>query len=139
MLLHGFVPISRANGPGRRAVLWFQGCTLACPGCWNPQTHRFEGQSTDGSEIVERVLTLRRRGEIDGVTFSGGEPIQQGPLFPLIDLIKRLGELDRAPMSFGMFTGYSLANSTRADFIHMKPAPTGVACGGKSVLVSISR
>lgn len=107
MLLHGFVPISRANGPGRRAVLWFQGCTLACPGCWNPQTHRFEGQSTDGSEIVERVLTLRRRGEIDGVTFSGGEPIQQAP--SLIDLIKRLGELDRAPMSFGMFTGYSLA------------------------------
>ena len=47
MLVHGFVPVSRANGPGRRAVLWFQGCTLNCPGCWNQASHPFEGAPTD--------------------------------------------------------------------------------------------
>ena len=121
MLLHGFVPISQANGPGRRAVLWFQGCKLACPGCWNPQTHRFEGQSTDGSDIIERVLTLRRRGEIGGVTFSGGEPMQQAS--SLLDLTKRMGELDRAPLSFGMFTGYSLAELDAGRFHTFEPCP----------------
>ena len=28
MLLHGFVPASRANGPGLRAVVYFKGCSL---------------------------------------------------------------------------------------------------------------
>jgi anaerobic ribonucleoside-triphosphate reductase activating protein len=43
MLLHAFVPGSRANGPGLRAVVFFQGCVLQCSGCWNPETHRFRG------------------------------------------------------------------------------------------------
>ncbi len=44
MLLHAFVPASRAkNGPGLRAVIYFQGCSLHCAGCWNPDTHKFRG------------------------------------------------------------------------------------------------
>ena len=43
MLLHAFVPASRANGPGLRAVIYFQGCSLQCAGCWNPDTHKFRG------------------------------------------------------------------------------------------------
>ena len=63
MLVHGFVPVSRANGPGRRAVLWFQGCKLNCPGCWNQASHPFEGAPTDdGSDIVRRVLALHHAG-----------------------------------------------------------------------------
>ena len=34
--IHAFEPRSRANGPGARFVVWFQGCTLGCPGCFNP-------------------------------------------------------------------------------------------------------
>lgn len=41
MLLHAFVPASRANGPGLRAVIYFQGCSLNCAGCWNPTSHKF--------------------------------------------------------------------------------------------------
>ncbi|HEX8107935.1 MAG TPA: 4Fe-4S cluster-binding domain-containing protein, partial [Kofleriaceae bacterium] len=37
--IHAFEPRSRANGPGARFVVWFQGCTLGCPGCFNPTTH----------------------------------------------------------------------------------------------------
>ena len=43
MLLHAFVPASRANGPGLRAVVYFQGCSLHCEKCWNPTTHKFRG------------------------------------------------------------------------------------------------
>ncbi|MGD0006352.1 MAG: 4Fe-4S cluster-binding domain-containing protein, partial [Anaerolineaceae bacterium] len=37
--LHHFEPLSLVNGPGKRSVVWVQGCTLNCPGCFNPQTH----------------------------------------------------------------------------------------------------
>src|ERR1700675_921235 len=93
MLVHGFVPVSRANGPGRRAVLWFQGCTLNCPGCWNQASLPFEGTTTDaadGSDIIQRVLALHHAGEIEGLTFPGGEPMQQAS--SVLDLIEKLRE-----------------------------------------------
>jgi hypothetical protein len=75
--LHGFVARSRANGPGIRAVVWTQGCTLGCPGCFNPGSHPLEGPggavATD--ELATRILALRP--EIEGLTVSGGEPLQQ--------------------------------------------------------------
>jgi anaerobic ribonucleoside-triphosphate reductase activating protein len=43
MLLFAFIPASRANGPSLRAVVFFQGCTLRCRGCWNPQAHQVRG------------------------------------------------------------------------------------------------
>jgi anaerobic ribonucleoside-triphosphate reductase activating protein len=41
MLLHALIPASRANGPGLRAVVFFQGCKLGGVGCWNPELIRF--------------------------------------------------------------------------------------------------
>ncbi|MCA9545064.1 MAG: radical SAM protein [Myxococcales bacterium] len=66
---------SRVNGPGVRAVLWVQGCSLACPGCFNPQTHAPDGAVTTVQAVVERLLVDREG--LDGVTFSGGEPFEQ--------------------------------------------------------------
>jgi anaerobic ribonucleoside-triphosphate reductase activating protein len=43
MLIHGFLGASRVNGPGMRAVLYFQGCSLRCKSCWNPKSHPFTG------------------------------------------------------------------------------------------------
>lgn len=31
MLVHARIDSSQVNGPGNRAVLWFQGCSLNCP------------------------------------------------------------------------------------------------------------
>ncbi len=77
--LAGFAPDSRVNGPGRRVVIWVQGCDLACPGCFNPQTHPRDAEDVSGVSpmaLVERIL--RARSEVSvGVTFSGGEPFQQ--------------------------------------------------------------
>ena len=35
MQVHAVMECSLVNGPGRRTVVWFQGCKLSCPGCWN--------------------------------------------------------------------------------------------------------
>jgi anaerobic ribonucleoside-triphosphate reductase activating protein len=124
MLVHGFVPVSGANGPGRRAVLWFQGCTLNCPGCFNQASHPFEGASADddASDIIRRVLALHHAGEIEGLTFSGGEPMQQAS--SVLELIERLRETDATPpLTFGMFTGYTVGELDQGRYFTFNECP----------------
>jgi len=75
--LHGFKPKSKANGPGTRAVIWFQGCTLNCGGCGNTTTHGDDGQLVDVQEVKDLILEAVNMHDVEGVTFSGGEPLQQ--------------------------------------------------------------
>src|SRR5437867_7439055 len=104
MLLHALIPASRANGPGLRAVVFFQGCTLGCPGCWNPDTHNFHGTDVTIDAVVHEVFRAHAEYPLKGVTFSGGEPMQQADsLLGLMQSLRR-----RAPeLSFGMFSGYT--------------------------------
>lgn len=73
--VHATLSDSRANGPGRRFTVWFQGCSLACRGCFNPETHHPGGGETTVAALVEDVLAVA--GEVDGLTLTGGEPLQQ--------------------------------------------------------------
>ena len=77
MLLHAFVSATRANGPGLRAVIYFQGCTLNCSGCWNRRTHKFKGQDLAVRDVAQLFEEARGLERLEGVTFSGGEPMQQ--------------------------------------------------------------
>ena len=104
MLLHAFIPASRANGPGLRAIVFFQGCTLACPGCFNPDTHPFTGTEVAVNAVAERVARAHKEQGVEGVTFSGGEPMQQAPA--LLELIQTLRQ-QLPSLSFGLFSGYS--------------------------------
>lgn len=102
MLIHGKIDSSSVNGPGNRAVLWFQGCSLGCKGCWNPETHAFNmKQDVSIGEIEDWVLGLK---DVEGITFSGGEPMQQAPY--LYVLVKYIRE-KRPDLTIGMYTGYS--------------------------------
>jgi anaerobic ribonucleoside-triphosphate reductase activating protein len=106
MIIHGLIMGSRVNGPGVRAVIYFQGCTLGCRHCWNPDTHRFSGaeRRRSAAEIADSVIVAHEACPLDGVTFSGGEPMQQAD--GLLALIESLGS--RSPwLSFGMYSGYS--------------------------------
>lgn len=111
MLIHGLVNTSRVNGPGLRAVIYFQGCTLGCRHCWNTGSHAFAGKQFSVAEIGDWVVTTHEEHALDGVTFSGGEPMQQADA--LLALLESLSK--RLPgLSFGMYSGYSereLANS----------------------------
>ena len=104
MLLHALIPASRANGPGLRAVVFFQGCSIGCPKCWNPSTHQFRGTEATVDAVVQEVLRAHAEHTLEGVTFSGGEPMQQAAsLLRLIQGLRR-----QAPeLSFGMFSGYA--------------------------------
>jgi len=100
--LHHFEPRSRANGPGLRSVLWLQGCTLHCPGCFNPHTHPHDGGSLHSIDDLLGLI-LAQTGQVEGITISGGEPLQQaGPLAALLIAVKKASSL-----SILLFTGYT--------------------------------
>lgn len=77
--IHAVLPRSLANGPGLRYVIWSQGCTLGCPGCFNPQTHTRTGPATTrpAEEVADAVLAGAAASGIEGVTLTGGEPLEQ--------------------------------------------------------------
>ncbi len=63
-------------GHGTRVGIWFQGCTLACPGCLSRDTWDADlGTSLPLADLLSWIANLD--GVIDGVTISGGEPFQQ--------------------------------------------------------------
>jgi anaerobic ribonucleoside-triphosphate reductase activating protein len=73
--VHAIEPRSRANGPGARFVVWLQGCTLGCPGCFNPTTH--DGTGGRAVDVAEVIAQLVATDGIEGLSLSGGEPFQQ--------------------------------------------------------------
>ena len=91
---------SIVDGEGLRAVVWTQGCPHGCPGCHNPQTHAFDGGTSVASESI--LEQLKAHFYLDGVTFSGGEPMAQAAA---------CGELAWAVPQLGMnvwcYTGYT--------------------------------
>jgi anaerobic ribonucleoside-triphosphate reductase activating protein len=99
--LHATLSASRANGPGLRYVIWFQGCTLACSGCFNPETHGPDKKTP--VTVSELVATVRREEHrIEGITVSGGEPLQQpGGLLQLLRAVRR--ETDLTSVVFSGF------------------------------------
>src|SRR5271170_1096360 len=81
---------SETNGPGRRSVLWVQGCPKRCPGCWNASFLKNEGGVERSLKETFEILTRSRL--IEGVTLLGGEPFAQAEaLAPLALLLKTRG------------------------------------------------
>lgn len=63
-------------GPGRRAGIWTQGCTLHCPGCLSRDTWPADpGTAIPVHAVLGWLASLP--GPVEGVTISGGEPFQQ--------------------------------------------------------------
>jgi anaerobic ribonucleoside-triphosphate reductase activating protein len=114
VLLHAFVPASRANGPGLRAVVYFQGCSLHCEKCWNPNSHKFHGLEVTVLEIAQRFEEASRLEPLEGATFSGGEPMQQAEA--LLELMREIRRTAPA-VSLGMFTGYTESELTSGQFV----------------------
>ncbi len=102
--VHDLVFDSRANGPGLRAVLWVQGCTLGCQGCFNPETHSFAAGSTKSTSDLLKEITSHPSA-LEGLTISGGEPLQQ--LAGLLQLLKLVRK--ETNLSVILFSGFSLS------------------------------
>lgn len=84
---------------GIRRVFFSQGCKHNCIGCFNPDTHDFNGG--EERDIDELIKDLADNPFIDGVTFSGGDPLEQANKF--IYIAKAARELG---LNIWSYTGY---------------------------------
>ncbi|MGK7873198.1 MAG: 4Fe-4S single cluster domain-containing protein [Xenococcaceae cyanobacterium] len=110
--IHRFLPFTRVEGPGERACLWVQGCSIQCQGCGVPWTwDKNGGESVEVTALAEQIVN----GPIvEGITFLGGEPFDQATA--LAELSYQLRD---AGLSIMTFTGYVLEilqQSTRQDW-----------------------
>lgn len=95
----GFTPFTTIDYPGRlAAVVFCQGCPWRCGYCHNRE---LLDATVPGAIPWDEVLTLldRRRGLLDAVVFSGGEPTMQTGLTRAIREVKDMGFL------IGLHTG----------------------------------
>ena len=92
---------SVVNGPGERFVLWVQGCPLRCKGCINTDFLPFiERHRISVKEMAKKILAVP---DIEGVTYSGGEPMAQAkPLYELSCILQEAG------LTVVCYTGYTL-------------------------------
>lgn len=91
-----------AEGPGRRFALWVQGCTLACPGCCNPEM--FSGRGGVGWAVDELAARVVGTPGLEGLSVLGGEPFQQAAgVWALCRAVRAAG------LGVMVYTGYTLA------------------------------
>jgi anaerobic ribonucleoside-triphosphate reductase activating protein len=96
---------SLVNGPGSRVVIWTQGCTKGCKGCFNPETWKNDPQTLlEPNALAAQVLSLRP----DGITLTGGDPLEQPvPLLRFLNALHDDGKLIGLPKGVILFTGYT--------------------------------
>lgn len=72
------LPCTEAEGPGRRAALWVQGCNKRCRGCCNPAYLQLaERELVSASSVLDWLRNAHHEHDLEGVTFLGGEPMLQ--------------------------------------------------------------
>lgn len=89
------------DGPGFRTSIYCAGCTHHCPGCHNPQSWAPDG----GREMsVEELMEVIEADPFaPGVTFTGGDPMQQAEGFTALALAIRA----RTNKNIWCYTGYT--------------------------------
>lgn len=102
--LADFAVATNVLGPGRRAIIWVQGCPRRCPGCITPHMQRFdiEREFITAADLAQRVLVQM---PLEGVTFVGGEPFSHAlQLSQLVNIIRQSVNL-----SVVTYSGHTLA------------------------------
>lgn len=97
----GFLDNSLTNGQGLRSVLFVSGCNHRCDGCHNESMQDF----TYGDKILMEEVLQRIKNNIPvikGVTFSGGEPLEQAQV-----LSKLASDIKKLNLNIWCYTGFT--------------------------------
>lgn len=86
----GISKASVTDGPGVRVVLWVSGCNCKCNGCQNPESWNFNSGKLFDESAKQELFEALSKPYIQGITFSGGNPIDQPhQIFLLSNEIKK--------------------------------------------------
>ena len=99
------------NGNGVRVTLWVSGCTHKCKGCHNSWTWNYnQGKifAEDSDEILNKLSNWLSRDYVDGLTISGGDPLDQdkNTLFELKQIINWV-KMNFPTKTIWIYTGYT--------------------------------
>lgn len=113
--IHRFLPHTISEGPGKRACLWVQGCSIHCDGCAVPWTwSKDAGEIIETEKLYQMIMKSKVENGIEGVTFLGGEPFDQATA--LVQLARRLSESGLGIMTFSGYTYELITKSNRKDW-----------------------
>lgn len=80
------------NGEGLRVVLWLSGCSHKCKGCQNPQTWDANSGILFDESAKEELFRELDKDYISGLTLSGGDPLFEGNLGDVLDLVTEVNK-----------------------------------------------
>ena len=96
----GVETFSMVDYPGQMsAVIFTQGCPWRCPFCHNAELQTIK---TETGFVWKNFLKFleERKGRLNAVVFSGGEPLMQDSLIEAIAEVKKIGDF-----KIGLHTG----------------------------------
>ena len=100
-----WVSNTESEGPGNRFAVWVQGCSIRCPGCFNPHLWTTRG----GARYTPAELNGLVGDDVEGITLLGGEPFDQAAsLAQFATLVRSRG------LSVMTFTGFVLEDLRRS-------------------------
>lgn len=92
MQIRGFQKFSLLDYPGKIAAIVFTpGCTFRCPFCYNQELVLNDPSLPVFRERDILDFLKKRRGRLEGLVITGGEPTLQGDLPDFIKKVRKLG------------------------------------------------
>jgi anaerobic ribonucleoside-triphosphate reductase activating protein len=106
MRYHDITHDDMLNGEGLRVVLWVAGCNHGCEDCQNPVTWDVNGGLLFDEAAKREVFADLSKGYIEGITFSGGDPLHPVNREEITALAKEIKE-KYPTKDIWLYTGYT--------------------------------
>lgn len=104
------------NGDGLRVVLWLAGCTHHCKNCQNPVTWDPDGGLVFDEQAKAELFEELDKEYVDGITFSGGDPLLERNREELTALIREI-RTTYPDKTIWLYTGYQWEEICSLDLI----------------------
>ena len=108
------------DGESLAVIVYFSGCSHACPGCQNKKYQNFENDESrqiSVAELVDLVDKECQRNKTNKVVFSGGDPFFSKNVAEVVLTIDQLK--DHYMLDICVYTGYSIEDVKK---IYERPA-----------------
>ncbi len=92
MRYHNITKDDMSNGDGLRVVLWVAGCSHCCKECHNPITWDPNGGILFDEDAKQEIFEQLDKSYINGITFSGGDPLHAANRLEVRSLIQEIKE-----------------------------------------------
>lgn len=138
MKISGFQKLTLLDFPQKTACTVFtHGCNFRCPFCHNASLVTYDaGTKFTEDEVLAHLE--KRKGVLDGICISGGEPLLQSSVFEFIQKAKSMGYLVKLDTNGSLYSRLEvLVKSGLVDYVAMdiknSPQKYAASCGLESM------